>query len=203
MDFSFQAALVGPAENGKAKLLDGILGDSKSPARHSSSSEVVMKEKMLKGDDHVYLVQFFNIPGKQRFLRHAPFYCAGCSAIIFCFDESVPSSFDHLKDWISTTLQDHEDSPVKLLINFKGEGRLQVDTKNAIALAQKYAMDFFEVDLSKGQGIKTALKSMITSVSKLIPKPMDPSNMIGKNIKICAKLFQNSKFAPPTEERAY
>mmetsp|Transcript_19641 Transcript_19641/g.27411 ORF Transcript_19641/g.27411 Transcript_19641/m.27411 type:complete len:205 (-) Transcript_19641:123-737(-) len=194
MDFSFQAALIGHATEAKSKLFKIIVGESK--AGSSSTSEVTLKERMLKHGDRVYMAQFINIPGHPRFLRHAAFYCAGCSALIYSYDSSILGSLHDLRDWISTTLQDHGEDTVKLLVDLqsKNEGKDTARSAEATKFAAKYDMRFLRVNVETGHGVTKLLDEMVAAVAQTIPTPINPSKMIGGNVKICSKLLEDPTF---------
>mmetsp|Transcript_15387 Transcript_15387/g.31213 ORF Transcript_15387/g.31213 Transcript_15387/m.31213 type:complete len:202 (-) Transcript_15387:132-737(-) len=192
MDFSYHVAIVGPSGVGKSTFVEAIMGGPKKNV--SSSKDISLNEKVVKYEGYIYSINFLDVPGHQRFLKHGSFYCAACTAILFCYDVSDISSFDGIRDWVTTTSQD-QDCRVKLLIGLKADIKERtVDLKDATRLAQKYNMSHFQVSSSTGVGVKEIIDAIAAEVSKLIPNPVNPSALLGKNIKICSRLKDNSEF---------
>jgi len=114
--------------------------------------------------------------------------------VVFCYDVSDSSSFDSIRDWVSMTSQD-QDCRVKLLIGLKADIKERsVDPKDAERLAQKYNMSHLQVSSATGFGVKEIVDSIAGEVSELIPNPVNPSALLGKNIKICGRLKDDPKF---------
>jgi len=101
-------------------------------------------------DAYQYKIVYFDMPGKERHHKYVHKYVNGSTAIIFLFDVTRRGTFEHVEQWIQECSPDKGcDAPIRILVGNKldqqatkkGAGVSKVE---AIALARKYGMEYFE-----------------------------------------------------------
>ena len=76
---------------------------------------------------------------------------------------------------------------VKNLVNPVGKGE-------AIQLAQKYGMEYFETCSVGEASIVQVFDHMFNSLLALIPSPPDPAQLMGKNVMLGQRVLNDVKF---------
>jgi GTPase SAR1 family protein len=95
---------------------------------------------------------YFDMPGKERHHKYVHKYVTGSTALIFLFDLTRKSTFEHIEQWLAECGPDRGvDAPIRILVGNKLD--LQTSKKaagasvskvEAIAFARKHNMEYFE-----------------------------------------------------------
>lgn len=98
-------------------------------------------------DNVLYQIQYWEIPGYLKNMLYFYKYCLGATAAIYMFDCSKKSSLDRIDHWIVET--EKCNIPIKVLVGNKvdlmGTSKNNISKQDAITVARKYNMEYFEV----------------------------------------------------------
>ena len=101
-------------------------------------------------DNYAYKFSFFDVCGKPTNLKLATKYCVGSTVAIILFDSTRRSTFEKAELWIAE--MEKCAIPIKILLgnkidlaNEKKSGEDQITKIEALGLARKYGMEYFEV----------------------------------------------------------
>lgn len=133
-------------------------------------------------------------------------YVNGSTAIIYLFDVSKRPTFERIEQWISECERACE-IPIKIMIGNKidlvQQGK-QVKQNNAvnnpvtkveaINLARKYGMEYFEACSIGEASIVQVFDHLFNSLLALIPNPPDPEQLLGKNVVLGQRVLNDVKF---------
>mmetsp|Transcript_2905 Transcript_2905/g.1903 ORF Transcript_2905/g.1903 Transcript_2905/m.1903 type:complete len:131 (+) Transcript_2905:309-701(+) len=127
------------------------------------------------------------MPGKERHHKYVHKYVNGSTAILYLFDITRRSSFEKMDQWINEC--ERCEIPIKILVGNKID--LMNNKKNlinpvskieAIALAKKYSMDYFETCSIGEASIVQVFDHLFNSLLALVPNPPDPALLMSKNV---------------------
>lgn len=130
------------------------------------------------------------MPGKERHHKYIHKYVNGSTAAIYMFNVAKRSSFEKMEQWIQETQSC--DTPIRIMVgnmvdlttNPKTQKTLinPVSKVEAIALARKYDMEYFETCSIGDSNIVQVFDHLFNSLLALVPNPPDPSQLMGKNV---------------------
>ena len=137
------------------------------------------------------------MPGKERHHKYVHKYVNGSTAIIYLFDVTKRPTFERIEQWI-TECERACEIPIKILVGNKIDilqqgPKAQVGKKanlvsnpvtkvEAINLARKYGMEYFETCSIGEASIVQVFDHLFNSLLALIPNPPDPEQLLGKNV---------------------
>ena len=105
---------------------------------------------MFVDDNYAYKFSFFDVCGKPTNLKLATKYCVGSTVAIVLFDTTRHSTFEKAELWIAEV--EKCAIPIKILLgnkmdlaNEKKPGAELVSKVEALGLARKYGMEYFEI----------------------------------------------------------
>jgi len=147
------------------------------------------------------------MPGKERHHKYVHKYVNGSTAIIYLFDISKRPTFERIEQWI-TECERACEIPIKILVgnkidllkeSGKGQGKKQEVTNpvtkvEAINLARKYGMEYFETCSVGEASIVQVFDHLFNSLLALIPNPPDPEQLLGKNVVLGQRVLNDVKF---------
>ena len=159
------------------------------------------------------------MPGKERHHKYVHKYVNGSTAIIYLFDVTKRPTFDRIEQWI-TECERACEIPIKILVGNKvdilqqsaggpgnqGLGQKQqlnkqaaqisnpVTKVEAINLARKYGMEYFETCSVGEASIVQVFDHLFNSLLALIPNPPDPEQLLGKNVVLGQRVLNDVKF---------
>ena len=147
------------------------------------------------------------MPGKERHHKYVQKYVNGSTAIIYLFDVSKRPTFERIEQWISECERACE-IPIKIMIGNKidlvqqqGKQLKQNNAVNnpvtkveAINLARKYGMEYFEACSIGEASIVQVFDHLFNSLLALIPNPPDPEQLLGKNVVLGQRVLNDVKF---------
>ncbi|CAD8104014.1 unnamed protein product [Paramecium sonneborni] len=161
-----------------------------------ASDELNLKTVGYMDDDTLYKIAYWEIPGKHRspdtFFR----FCLGATAAIYMFDVSKRQTFEKIEHWI--TENEKTEIPVKVLIGNKidlyASNKGGVSKSEAIGMARKYGMEYFEVCSIGDTSIAPVFDYLFSTIIGQIPNPPTPLSLMGKGILIGKRLLNSSKY---------
>lgn len=123
------------------------------------------------------------MPGKERHHKYIHKYVNGSTACIYMFNVAKRSSFEKMEQWIQET--QNCETPIRIMVgnmvdlttNPKTQKTLinPVSKVEAIALARKYDMEYFETCSIGDSNIVQVFDHLFNSLLALVPNPPDPS----------------------------
>lgn len=161
-------------------------------------------------DAYQYKIVYFDMPGKERHHKYIHKYAIGSTAILFLFNITKRSSFEKVEQWIKEC--EKCDVPIKILVGnmvdlaqaqqqsviAKGKqpalGSSLVSKVEAIALARKYGMEYFETCSIGEASIVQVFDHLFNSLLALVPNPPDPAQLLGKNVVLGQRVLNDLKF---------
>ena len=149
------------------------------------------------------------MPGKERHHKYVHKYVNGSTAIIYLFDVTKRPTFERIEQWI-TECERACEIPIKILVGNKIDipqqgPKAQVGKKanlvsnpvtkvEAINLARKYGMEYFETCSIGEASIVQVFDHLFNSLLALIPNPPDPEQLLGKNVVLGQRVLNDVKF---------
>ena len=218
--FRFKIALVGDSGVGKTTFLDAISQTLGSVVENEESSELHIKTTFYIDDAYQYKIVYFDMPGKERHHKYVHKYVNGSTAIIYLFDVTKRPTFERIEQWI-TECERACEIPIKILVGNKidilqqqqtggGLGGIggqaaakkqaaqqisnPVTKVEAINLARKYGMEYFETCSIGEASIVEVFDHLFNSLLALIPNPPDPEQLLGKNVVLGQRVLNDVKF---------
>ena len=139
------------------------------------------------------------MPGKERHHKYVHKFVNGSTAVLFVFDTTKRTTFEKVEQWINDC--DKCEVPIKILVGNKID--LAMTKKNlvnpvskveAVALARKYGMEYFETCSVGEASIVQVFDHLFNSLLSLIPNPPDPEQLMGKNVVLGKRVLNDVKF---------
>ena len=205
--FRFKICLVGDGGVGKTTLLDGssyaaLTQNYGNVLENETVEEMHFKSVVFVAETTTYRLNYWDLPGSERYLPLSSRYAAGATAALFVFDGNLHSvtrrsTFERMERWI------HECEKVEILtkvlignkFDLASKRETQVVSKTeAMALAQKYGMEYFEISALDEGSLAHVFEHTFNSIVANIPNPPDPGMLLGKGISLGKKLTNNPKF---------
>ena len=147
-------------------------------------------------DNYAYKFSFFDVCGKPTNLKLASKYCVGSTVAIIMFDATRRSTFEKSELWIAE--MEKCGAPIKLLIGNKIDQANekkgdQVSKIEALGLARKYGMEYFEVCSVGEATLMQVFDHMLSGLVGLIPNPLAIEGLQEKGVVLGRKVTQNNK----------
>ena len=195
--FRFKISLVGDSGVGKTSFLDAISQTLGTVVENEESTELHIKTTYYIDDAYQYKIVYFDMPGRERHHKYIHKYVNGSTACLFMFNITKRSSFEKVEQWINEC--DRCEVPIKILVGnmidlasgpnaqknksgAAGGSNSPVTKVEAIALARKYGMEYFETCSIGEASIVQVFDHLFNSLLALVPNPPDPSLLLGKNV---------------------
>jgi GTPase SAR1 family protein len=124
---------------------------------NESVEEVHFKSVIFVDETTLYRINYWDLPGSERYLPLISRYCAGSTCTVFMFDASRRTSFERIEKWINEV--ERTEVLTKVLIGNKADlmgtkkGATNVDKTEAVALARQYGMEYFEISSLQEQSL--------------------------------------------------
>jgi small GTP-binding protein len=196
--FRFKITLVGDSGVGKTTFLDSLSQSYGKVLENESVEEVHFKSVIFIDETTLYRINYWDLPGSERYLPLISRYCAGSTTTVFMFDASRRASFERIEKWINEV--EKTEVLTKVLIGNKADlmgtkkGATNVNKTEAVALARKYGMEYFEISSLQEQSLAQVFEHIFNSIVSNIPNPPDPGMLLGKGISLGKRLTNNPKF---------
>ena len=166
---------------------------------NEESTELHIKTTYYIDDAYQYKIVYFDMPGKERHHKYIHKYVNGATAVLFMFNITKRPSFEKVEQWINEC--ERCDVPIKILVGNMvdlasgsdkgkpaGSGKNALTSQNpvtkveAIAMARKYGMEYFETCSIGEASIVQVFDHLFNSLLALVPNPPDPAQLLGKNV---------------------
>jgi len=197
---------VGDSGVGKTAFLDAISLTLGTVVENEESTELHIKTTYYIDDAYQYKIVYFDMPGKERHHKYIHKYVNGSTACLFMFNITKRSSFEKVEQWINEC--DRCDVPIKILVGNMvdlantqsksttagGKGSTPVTKVEAITLARKYGMEYFETCSIGEASIVQVFDHLFNSLLALVPNPPDPAQLMGKNVVLGQRVLNDIKF---------
>nr|XP_057946572.1 ras-related protein Rab-15-like [Doryrhamphus excisus] len=177
-DILFRILLLGDSDVGKTCMLRRFT-DKEFDYGHVSTIGVDFKMKTLDIDGIKVRVQIWDTAGQERYQTITKQYYRRAQGIIFVYDITNESSFQHIVKWASDVDEYAPDKVQRILVGNKSdeEPRRRVTKEDGSKLAEWYGMDFFETSASTSNNIDESF----TRVTELVLQAhkRDVDNLLG------------------------
>lgn len=177
-DVLFRLLMLGDSGVGKTCMLRRFTESEFDPS-HISTIGIDFKMKTLEIDGVKVRVQIWDTAGQERYQTITKQYYRRAQGIIFVYDITNRSSFQHLAKWISDVDEYAPDMVQRILIGNKSdeESGRQVSKDQGSKLAETYGMDFFETSASTSSNINEAFAQVTELVLQSHKRHVD--NLLG------------------------
>ncbi|XP_075964123.1 ras-related protein Rab-15-like [Anarhichas minor] len=164
-DVLFRLLMLGDSGVGKTCMLRRFTESYFDPS-HISTIGVDFKMRTLELDGIKVRVQLWDTAGQERYQTITKQYYRRAQGIIFVYDITSESSFQHLVKWASDVDDYAPDEVQKILVGNKSDEELirQVTKEQGSKLAETYGMEFFETSASTSSNVTEAF----TRVTELV-----------------------------------
>lgn len=144
------------------------------------------------------------MPGKERHHKYIHKYVNGSTAVLYLFNVVKRSTFERVEQWINET--ERCETPIKILVGNKVDlanaiqtkkasgGQAPVSKVEAISLAKKYGMEYFETCSIGEASIVQVFDHLFNFLLALVPNPPDPAQLMGKNVVLGQRVLNDIKF---------
>ncbi|XP_054652548.1 ras-related protein Rab-15-like isoform X2 [Dunckerocampus dactyliophorus] len=158
-DILFRILLLGDSGVGKTCMLRRFT-DKEFDYGHISTIGVDFKMKTLEIDGIKVRVQIWDTAGQERYQTITKQYYRRAQGIVFVYDITNETSFQHIVKWASDVDEYAPDKVQRILVGNKSdeEPRRRVTKEEGSKLAERYGMDFFETSASTSNNIDEAHK---------------------------------------------
>ncbi|XP_054470084.1 ras-related protein Rab-15-like [Anoplopoma fimbria] len=177
-DVLFRLLMLGDSGVGKTCMLRRFTESDFDPT-HISTIGVDFKMRTLELDGIKVRVQIWDTAGQERYQTITKQYYRRAQGIIFVYDVTCESSFQHLMKWASDVDENAPDKVQRILVGNKSDEELrrQVTKDQGSKLAETYGMEFFETSASTSTNITEAF----TRVTELVLQAhkRDVDNLLG------------------------
>jgi len=107
-------------------------------------------------------VQIWDTAGQEKFRTITKKYYRGASGYILVFDVSNRNSFEHISTWLEE-INDHGDNNMlKVLVGNKCDLPRSVSTEEAMKLAKKLDLPYFETSAATGSNVHQVFQDLVT-----------------------------------------
>ena len=197
--FRFKIAIVGDSGVGKTAFLDAISQTLGTVVENEESTELHIKTTYYIDDAYQYKIVYFDMPGKERHHKYIHKYVNGSTAVLYLFNVVKRSSFEKVEQWIQET--ERCEVPIRILVGNKVDLAQAIQSKKAtgsgapvskveaISLAKKHGMDYFETCSIGEASIVQVFDHLFNSLLALVPNPPDPAQLMGKNVVLGQKVL--------------
>ena len=156
MDYELKVVIVGKAYVGKTTLMNTfVMGNFYT--HHCCTVSVSYKYSIIKIDNMIVKLHFFDTGGEERFQNHlSPIICRNVDMLIAAYDIADKSSFDVLSHWIDD-VKEKSGKPFDLtIVGTKSDlhGRRKVHSQEGLDYAASLGAPFFEVSSKKNKNIQ-------------------------------------------------
>eukprot|EP00741_Cyanophora_paradoxa_P021203 tig00000237_g20464.t1 len=203
--FTAKVAVLGDQETGKTSLVERrcVVAVGEDPLAtglgfQNLHTGLRFKSEIVPGDMHRYGITYWDIPGSS--LDMAARYAAGAAGLVFVFDVTNATTFDHLQDWIAA-VEGIGTTPQKMILANKldllgaPEGLVrEVGRDEAERFARERGCWYFEASAVTGLGLDDAFESLVSNIVRSIPTPAEPSALLRTGVRIGARLTQDPSY---------
>ncbi|KAJ4939028.1 hypothetical protein JOQ06_028491 [Pogonophryne albipinna] len=177
-DVLFRLLMLGDSGVGKTCMLRRFTESEFDPS-HISTIGVDFKMKTLELDGMRVRVQIWDTAGQERYQTITKQYYRRAQGIIFVYDITSESSFQHLMKWAGDVDEFAPDKVQRVLIGNKSDDELsrQVTKDQGSKLAETYGMEFFETSASTSSNISEAFTRLTELVLQAHQRDVD--NLLG------------------------
>ncbi|KAI4804620.1 hypothetical protein KUCAC02_026243 [Chaenocephalus aceratus] len=177
-DVLFRLLMLGDSGVGKTCMLRRFTESEFDPS-HISTIGVDFKMKTLELDGIKVRVQIWDTAGQERYQTITKQYYRRAQGIIFVYDITSESSFQHLLKWAGDVDEFAPDKVQRVLIGNKSDEELsrQVTKDQGSKLAETCGMEFFETSASTSSNISEAFTRLTELVLQAHHRDVD--NLLG------------------------
>ncbi|KAM6917100.1 ras-related protein Rab-15-like [Lycodopsis pacificus] len=173
-DVLFRLLMLGDSGVGKTCMLRRFTESYFDPS-HISTIGVDFKMRTLELDGIKVRVQLWDTAGQERYQTITKQYYRRAQGIIFVYDITSESSFQHLVKWARDVDDYAPDEVQKILVGNKSDEELsrQVTKEQGSKLAETYGMEFFETSASTSSNVTEAFTRMTELVLQAHKRDVD------------------------------
>ncbi|XP_022067591.1 ras-related protein Rab-15-like [Acanthochromis polyacanthus] len=177
-DILFRLIMLGDSGVGKTCMLRRFTESEFDPS-HISTIGVDFKMKTVEIDGVKVRVQIWDTAGQERYQTITKQYYRRAQGIIFVYDITSESSFQHIEKWSSDVDENALDKVQTILVGNKSdeEHRRKVTKDQGSKLAETFGMEFFETSASTNSNISESFLRVTELVLQAHKRDVD--NLFG------------------------
>eukprot|EP01112_Ceratiomyxa_fruticulosa_P016846 TRINITY_DN5143_c0_g1_i1.p1 TRINITY_DN5143_c0_g1~~TRINITY_DN5143_c0_g1_i1.p1 ORF type:complete len:240 (+),score=50.31 TRINITY_DN5143_c0_g1_i1:105-722(+) len=168
VDFTAKVVLIGDPSTGKSAIFCRYLGRPVEDS-YKATIGVDFGHKIVPVGDKKVRLQLWDTAGQERFRSLTQSYYRGAHAMIFVFDVSNLSSFEHIKKWM-TEASDAVSTPnaFRLLLGNKIDLEVRAVDENVIReYAESVNVRYLQVSAKEGRNIDQVFDIVAASLPSL------------------------------------
>ncbi|KAH0795596.1 small GTP-binding protein [Histomonas meleagridis] len=168
-DQSVKTIIVGDSGVGKTCILTRFVNDI-FETETSSTLGVEFMSKVVETKTHKIEIQLWDTAGQELFRAVTKAYYRGSIGAFIVFDITKRDTFINIERWYNDVKCTARSDVICFLVGNKSdmESQREVKKEEALDLAEKLGIKYFETSAKTGQNIEEMMHSCIESIEKLI-----------------------------------
>ncbi len=191
-DYLLKVIVVGDGAVGKTALsvryTEGTFRDD-----YKMTIGVGFSVKVMNISGYKIKIQIWDTGGQEQFSYVRPLYYKGAFGGLVVFDKTNRLTFDNIERWFKEVYDNRGKIPLILVGNKVDLPDIQVETEEAIQLAEKYNSIYFDASAKSGESVNAVFEGIVRMI--LDPKYVD-------KLKIAAaETAQEEQVEPKVESK--
>ncbi|CAD8108723.1 unnamed protein product [Paramecium primaurelia] len=180
-DLLMKVLLIGNSGVGKTQILLRYT-ENQFKTSFLSTIGIDFKIKKISVDEKVIKMQIWDTAGQERYQTITQTYYKGAMGIILVFAVNDQESFHDIEKWMNQIKQHASDNIIKVLIGNKTDLPDRCITyEQAMKMAQKYNIPYFETSAKEGTNINDTFQQIAKQIKEQIEKlPQQSNNTFNK-----------------------
>ncbi|CAD8198123.1 unnamed protein product [Paramecium pentaurelia] len=180
-DLLIKVLLIGNSGVGKTQILLRYT-ENQFKTSFLSTIGIDFKIKKISVDEKVIKMQIWDTAGQERYQTITQTYYKGAMGIILVFAVNDQESFHDIEKWMNQIKQHASDNIIKVLIGNKTDLPDRCITyEQAMKMAQKYNIPYFETSAKEGTNINDTFQQIAKQIKEQIEKlPQQSNNTFNK-----------------------
>mmetsp|Transcript_27722 Transcript_27722/g.44023 ORF Transcript_27722/g.44023 Transcript_27722/m.44023 type:complete len:208 (-) Transcript_27722:8-631(-) len=182
--------LLGDSAVGKSSLLVRFCEDSfPDDEKFFVTIGMDFKTKTIRRNGRNLRVDVWDTAGQEQFKSITPAFYRSAMGVLFCFDITEKTSFEHVEDWLASLAKYNGPDVPKVLVANKVDlhDRRIIDEAGAREFAEKHGMTVFETSAKTGVGVEEAFVHLAGIVADLRYKDSNQPVASGGGVNLSDK----------------
>ncbi|CAK79285.1 unnamed protein product (macronuclear) [Paramecium tetraurelia] len=169
-DLLIKILLIGNSGVGKTQILLRYT-ENQFKSSFLSTIGIDFKIKKIQVDEKVVKMQIWDTAGQERYQTITQTYYKGAMGIILVFAVNDKETFNDIDKWMNQIKQHASDNIIKVLIGNKTDLPDRcISYEQALQMAQKYNIPYFETSAKEGTNINDTFQQIAKTIKEQLEK---------------------------------